>query len=186
MTRLEVVASNATGVEFGNSAGSAISPDGGTVAFIAFSNDRAMLHVRKVDSLEARVLADTENAGRPFWSPDSRTIGYFANGKLFRIDVAGGSPQALCDTGVGRGGTWNKDGVILWAGQGKGIQRVPASGGQPEPVTLLDLARQEDSHYYPDFLPMADGSFTSGGPLRRKRGSTSVVWTIQKWAGMTA
>ena len=138
----------------GNSAGSAISPDGRVVAYVALAKGSPVLHVRSLEALQSRVLAGTEGAGRPFWSPDSRSIGYFANGKLMRIDLSGGAPQTICDAAVARGGTWNKEGVILFAGrQPGGLQRVPASGGVPVPVTELDAAQGEDAHYYPQFLP---------------------------------
>jgi Tol biopolymer transport system component len=139
---------------FGNSAGSAISPDGRVLAYVALAKNVPVLHVRSLDALQSRVLTGTEGAGRPFWSPDSRSIGYFANGKLMRIDLSGGAPQTLCDAAVARGGTWNNNGVILFAGrQPGGLQRVSASGGVPVPVTELDAAQGEDAHYYPCFLP---------------------------------
>jgi Tol biopolymer transport system component len=139
---------------FGNSSGSAISPDGRVLAFVAMVKTAPVLHVRSLEALQARVLTGTEGAGRPFWSPDSRSIGYFANGKLMRIDLSGGAPQTICGAAVARGGTWNKDGVILFSGrQPGGLQRVSASGGVPAPVTELDATQGEDAHYYPQFLP---------------------------------
>jgi serine/threonine protein kinase len=139
---------------FGNSSGSAISPDGRVLAFVAMVKSTPVLDVRSLEALQARVLSGTEGAGRPFWSPDSRSIGYFANGKLMRIDLSGGAPQTICGAAVARGGTWNKDGVILFSGrQPGGLQRVSASGGVPAPVTELDATQGEDAHYYPQFLP---------------------------------
>ena len=113
----------------------------------------SLLYLRPIDSLEARALPGTENAGRPFWSPDSKSIGFGTSGKLKRIDVIGGVPIALCDIPIARGGTWNQDGVILYADRGVGLNRVPASGGAPVPVTKVDAAKGESIHYYPQFLP---------------------------------
>ena len=137
-----------------NVGGTAISPDGTTLAFVATSaKGESLLYLRKIDSLEARALPGTENAGRPFWSPDSKSIGFGAGGKLKRIDVVGGVPLILCDAPVARGGTWNQDGVILYADRSVGLNRIPASGGTPVPVTKIDAAKGELYHYYPQFLP---------------------------------
>ncbi len=134
--------------------GSAISPDGRTLAYIATSAAGvALLHIRPLESLEAQAQAGTEDAGRPFWSPDSKSIGFVAGGKLKRIDVAGGSPVALCDVAVARGGTWSEDGQILFADRGMGLRRIGASGGTPVPVTKVNREAGETSHYYPQFLP---------------------------------
>ena len=134
--------------------GSAISPDGRTLAFVAtMAKGETLLYVRPLESLEARALPGTEEAGRPFWSPDSKSLAFVAGGKLKRIDVAGGSPITLCDVRIGRGGTWNEDGVILFGNQLAGLQRIPASGGTPSPVTQLNKEAGETAHYYPQFLP---------------------------------
>ena len=137
-----------------NSGGSAISPDGRQLAFVADAKGKAMLFVRPLDSLEARLLPGTVDASRPFWSPDSRNIGFFAGGKLQRIGVAEGAPRVICDQGVARGATWNRDGVILLSLARPGVlARVSASGGTPEPITTLDQAAGEAFHYWPQFLP---------------------------------
>ena len=137
-----------------NIGGSAIAPDGKTLAFVVTNaKGETLLHLRPIDSLEARALPGTENAARPFWSPDSKSIGFGASGKLKRIDVAGGVPLILCDTPVARGGTWNQDEVILYADQTAGLNRIPASGGAPVPVTKVDAAKGERYHYFPQFLP---------------------------------
>ena len=139
------------GAEFHS--GSAVSPDGRLLAFVATTNGKASLWVRPLDSLSARELPGTEGASLPFWSPDSKSLGFFAAGKLKRIDVAGGAPQVLCDVPSGRGGTWSAEGVILFAPNTiTGLQRVPASGGIPTPATSLDVG-QEIGHRWPQFLP---------------------------------
>ena len=94
-----------------------VSPDGLHVAFVANNVEgKRELWVRPLDGAVAQPLAGTEGAISPFWSPDSRSIGYFANGKLFKVDASGGRPQSLCDVREDRGGAWNRDGVILFAG----------------------------------------------------------------------
>jgi Tol biopolymer transport system component len=132
----------------------AASPDGRRVAFIASRpGGQPMLWVRSLDALEAQPLNGTEGAVFPFWSPNSRTLAFFAGGKLKTIDASGGPVQALCDA-VGYGGTWSADGVIVFAASLSGrLLKVPAAGGQPTPVTTLDVARKENGHLYPAFLP---------------------------------
>jgi eukaryotic-like serine/threonine-protein kinase len=145
------------GSQFGsifNRGGSAISPDGRTLAFVATTaNGETLLYVRPLESLEARALPGTQGAGRPFWSPDSKLLAFVAGGKLKRIEVAGGSPITLCDAGSPRGGTWNEDGVIVFGDRAEGLQRIPASGGTPLPVTRVNKEAGETFHYYPQFLP---------------------------------
>jgi len=137
-----------------NAGGSAISPDGRTLAFVAATaKGEALLHVRPLESLVSRTLPGTEGAGRPFWSPDSKSLAFVVTGKLKRIDVAGGSPIILCDAVFARGGTWNEDGVIVFGNQLAALQRIPASGGTPSPVTQLNREAGETFHYYPQFLP---------------------------------
>lgn len=133
----------------------AISPDGRRLAFVAVASDgRSLLWVRPLDSLDAKALPGTENAAGPFWSPDSRFIGFFADQKLKKIEASGGPPQTVCDAPNGRGGTWNGEGVIVFApNPTSALHRVAAEGGESTPVTTLDEARQENSHRHPHFLP---------------------------------
>ena len=127
-----------------------VSPDGHRVAF-AYANQ---LLVRDLDTLEARALAGTEGATYPFWSPDSRYLGFFTGGKLKKMDVSGGPALTICDAGTARGGTWNKNDVIVFApGTGTELFRVGAAGGQTTPVTTLDKETQENAHRRPWFLP---------------------------------
>ena len=134
--------------------GSAISPDGRTLAFMATNaKGETLLHIRPLDSLEARALAGTENAGRPFWSPDSKSLGFVGGGKLKRVEVVGGSPVALADVSLARGGAWSEEGVILFADREVGLLRIPASGGTPAAVTRVSTAAGETAHHYPQFLP---------------------------------
>ena len=134
--------------------GSAIPPDGRTLAFIAItSNGETLLHLRALDSRAVRALPGTQDAARPFWSPDSKSLGFYANRKLKRVDLAGGLPVLLSEVAFARGGTWNEDGVILFGDQRSPLRRIPASGGTPTPVTRLDGPIRDESHYYPQFLP---------------------------------
>jgi eukaryotic-like serine/threonine-protein kinase len=130
-----------------------VSPDGRHFAFTASGLDGTHLWVRPRDSITARRLPGTENAEFPFWSPDSRFLGFFAGGKLKKIAVSGGTVQAICDAPQGRGGTWNEENVILFApGREHGLFRVAAAGGVPTPVTEVQRPRHR-GHLWPAFLP---------------------------------
>jgi Tol biopolymer transport system component len=150
--RLEVVAPPNT--DFAGAA--EVSPDGNTLAFTATSSDgNVTLWVRPLDSVVARSLPGTEGANQPFWSPDSRALGFFAAGKLKVIELAGGTLQSLCEvSGDPRGGTWAADGTIVFAPSFQGpLFRIPATGGSMTKVTVLDAARKEQTHRFPFFLP---------------------------------
>jgi Tol biopolymer transport system component len=130
-----------------------ISPDGKKFAFSAISGDgKWMLYVRDLNSFEAKVLPGSENAIEPFWSPDSRSIAFGSNGKLKRSDLSGGNAQVLCDAARLVGGTWSKDGVIVFTPDYRTtVVQVSAQGGEPKPVAVkTDSA---DRHRYPYFLP---------------------------------
>jgi serine/threonine protein kinase len=131
----------------------AVSPDGHRIVFLARSTDgRDLLWLRPLDTLIAQPLAGTEGASSPFWSPDSQFLGFFAGGKLRKMAVSGGPPITLCDAPAGRGGTWNRDGVIIFTPTGtSALQKVSASGGLPSAVTAL--AKGETSNVWPWFLP---------------------------------
>jgi Tol biopolymer transport system component len=133
-----------------------VSPDGERLTFGGVGPDGKMrLWVRPLSSLAAEVVPGTEGVISAFWSPDSKSVGFFAAGKLMRSDLNGGSPQVLCDAaGALRPmGTWSSDGVILFnSDDRRGLYRVPATGGEPSPVTTLDAAREETLHAWPQFL----------------------------------
>ncbi len=138
--------------------GAVVSPDGTRLAFVGRGADgTAKLWVRSLDALSAQALSSTDGAFLPFWSADSRSIGFFsADGKLKKIEASGGPPISLCDvpSGGGRGGAWNRDGVILFGMVGRnGIQRVSSAGGATTPVTKLDEARKDANKRWPVFLP---------------------------------
>jgi serine/threonine protein kinase len=142
----------------------AVSPDGRRIAFTAESSEGVTrLWVRPFASASAQALPGTEGAARPFWSPDSLSLGFFAGGKLKRIEASGGRPQTLADAASGRGGSWNRDGVILFTPNAQSpVYRVSSSGGATVPVTSLGTGRGEYQHVWPTFLPDGRHFFYSG------------------------
>ena len=134
-----------------------ISPDGRLLLIRGRdSSGKTLLWIRSLDSLSTQPLSGTDNSAYPFWSPDSRSIAFFADSKLKRIEITGGPPQTLCDTGTGSGagGAWNRDGVIVFArDHASGLYRVSAAGGIATALTALDKTQGDISHKYPQFLP---------------------------------
>jgi len=132
-----------------------VSPDGERVAFTAAdAGGRVNLYVRSLESGEARALAGAEGAQYPFWSPDGRSIGFFAAGKLKTIDAAGGPPLTVCTAAEGKGGSWSPAGVIVFAPNATSpLFKVSEKGGEPSAVTRFDAKRGDDSHRHPRFLP---------------------------------
>jgi serine/threonine protein kinase len=131
-----------------------ISPDGRTLVFVATSEGSRTLYTRRMDSETPQKLEGTQDALYPFWSPDSRYIGFFSANKLKKIEATGGPAQTLCDVQSPTGGAWNREGVILFGTVvKKGIYRLPASGGEPIAVTKFDESRKETEQCYPLFLP---------------------------------
>jgi hypothetical protein len=134
----------------------AISPDGRTLAFIATVAGKPQLWVRPLNSTTPRPLAEVGDVNMiPFWSPDSRFIGFIEDGKLKKIALAGGAPETLCDAlrRLGGGGAWNSEGIILFGAGELGIRRTSANGGAATAVTTVDNSRGENGHYAPIFLP---------------------------------
>jgi serine/threonine protein kinase/Tol biopolymer transport system component len=133
----------------------ALSPDGRHIVVAGLDEAGAaeQLYLRALDSDEARPLAGTAGARLPFWSPDSRSVGYFAAGNLYAVDISGGAPQLVAAAQIAMGGAWSSDGTILFAPNTvSALLRVPASGGEPVAVTELDRPRQM-GHRLPSFLP---------------------------------
>ena len=133
-----------------------VSPDGSQLAFTAKGEDGLdRLYSRSLDSSTSEPIGGTDGAQQPFWSPDGRSVGFFAQGKLKRVEIGAGAPQTICSIPDLRGATWNRDGVILFGvgGGAYGISRVAATGGTPVPVTTPDARRGETTHRWPFFLP---------------------------------
>ena len=129
-----------------------VSPDGRYIAFNATDSEgKTRIWVRPLNALEAQPLNGTEGTGRPFWSPDSRFLGFIAEGKLKKIEVTGGPAQKICDAPTGADGSWSTQGVILYDGTGKDpIYRVPAAGGSP--VAAVN-PKKDGQVGWPEFLP---------------------------------
>ena len=146
-----------------------LSPDGGLLAFNATdTTGTTQIWIRALDALEARPVSGTEGAGRLFWSPDGRYLGFFSGGKLKKVDAAGGPAQSLCDAPFGADASWSTEGVILFDGRPTDpILRVPASGGVAKPEVESDPEKGRTGEGWPEFLP--DGrhflyvSFKQGG-----------------------
>jgi Tol biopolymer transport system component len=132
-----------------------ISPDGSTLAFVAQDSvGTGHLWLRSLASTTCRMLAGTDGANLPFWSPDGRNLGFFSGEKLKRIPVGGESPQVICPAPNPRGGTWGKGDVIVFAPTAAGpLLQVSANGGDTRPATTLDATRGETAHRFPAFLP---------------------------------
>lgn len=130
-----------------------VSHNGKNVAFVAIQDGISRIWVRSLDSLEPKLLSGTEGAlaAFPFWAPDDRFIAFFTSGKLKKVDLSGGPAQVICDVAGGFGGSWNRDGIIIFT---EGVlKRVSAAGGRPESITTLDSNRHEVAHTLPVFLP---------------------------------
>jgi len=129
----------------------AISPDGQTLAFVGTSEGQSRLWLRPLNTVIPRALPETDGARFPFWSPDGRSVAFFADEQLKRIDIDGGSPRTLASAPGAVGGAWGPDGGILLSMLGNPIVRVPDRGGDPVAVTRLDAG--QGAHYFPRFLP---------------------------------
>jgi Tol biopolymer transport system component len=156
-----------------------ISPDGRHLAFVAQTSlGESLLWVRSLDALEPRPLRGTKGAKRHFWSADSRSLGFFAGGKLKKIDITGGPALSLCNAADGRNGSWSRAGVIVFAPDSTHpIHRVPAAGGESTPVTELLKDPREETHRFPEFLP--DGEhflFLARSPGANTEGPSTIIY----------
>jgi eukaryotic-like serine/threonine-protein kinase len=151
----------------------AVSPDGKKVAFPApDENGQTQLYIRFLDILEPRRLGGTTGATNPFWSPDSRFVAFFADGKLKKVDINGAPPLTVTTASGGRSGSWNGEGVIIFSpSPTEPIHRVAATGGESVPVTKIDASRGETTHRWAHFLPdgkhflFLAGSHSAGGEI---------------------
>ena len=152
----------APGWDFAPASPFAVSPDGSQIAYVAIArpeNEEAAagsnsIWICDLALPEPRQLASTDGDAFPFWSPDGRWLGFFADDKLNKIEARGGPVVPLCEATDGRGGTWNDAGIIIFQrAWSEGLMKVPAGGGTPEPVTTLDKDRFDVAHRWPQFLP---------------------------------
>jgi Tol biopolymer transport system component len=122
------------------------SPSNGRqLAFVGASDGAQKIWVRTLDQVSATVIRGTEGASYPFWSPDDKSLGFFADGKLKRIDVSGGEPVVLADAPIARGGTWSRSGQIIFTPTtASELRLVPASGGTV--VSVTKLGPEQNSH----------------------------------------
>jgi len=133
-----------------------VAPNGHTIAVVAYQESarKNVIWIYELGSHGARSLAGTEGATYPFWSADGRSLAFFADAQLKKVEVSGGPVQTVCDAPSGRGGTWNKDGVIVFAPiVTAGLYRVPASGGTPTQISDIDKGRGVSGLRWPVFLP---------------------------------
>jgi len=138
----------------GDAVNCALSPDGRTLVFVGSDSAGAVrLWSRPLAKLSGQPIPGTDNASKPFWSPDSRWVAFFADGKLKKVRLGGGV-EVICNAPNGRGGTWSPKGSIVFAPAGEGpLLAVNASGGEPRQVTTLDSTRAQTAHRFPWFLP---------------------------------
>ncbi len=160
----------------------AISRDGTEVVFLARHGGTPQLYVRRMDRLESEPLAGTDNGDNPFFSPDGKWVGFFADGKLKKVSVVGGTPVTLCDAPAGATGAWAPDDSIIFAlNTWSGLMRVPAAGGTPQPFTRLDTSKGEKTHRRPEILPGGKAVVyaSSGSPDGRQWDSTIAVASLK-------
>jgi len=158
-----------------------ISPDGKKIAFSGTTEGKNMLYVRDLDSSDAKLLPGSDNPLEPFWSPDSRSIAYGSNGKLKRSDLSGGNAQVLCDAARIVGGTWSKEGIIVFGPDYRTtLVQVPATGGEPQAIKITSEDPANERHNNPIFMP--DGRHFL---LRRGVGSGALAGSerVGVWAG---
>ncbi len=161
LTRFAIALPPTAPLDLGERTALAFSPDGTRLVYVA--NDQLgrspagapQLYVRAMDQLEARPIAGTEGAAGPFFSPDGQWIGFFADRTLKKVSMAGGAPMTVCEVSpVTRGASWAPDDTIVLAPtQANELQRVPAAGGTPQPLTALDASAGEQAHLWPEVLP---------------------------------
>ncbi|MDH3814631.1 MAG: serine/threonine-protein kinase [Acidobacteriota bacterium] len=159
-----------------------LSPDGSRVAFSARNKDDSVrLCVRSLDSLDVECLEGTEGAQYPFWSPDGGEIGFFTrnDSALKVIPVEGGATRSLCSSRNGKGGTWNRDGVIVFTPDSNTpLVAVSAEGGEPRQLTNLSEARGDNSHRHPFFLPDGRRFLYMARSVRGSEANTVVVGSL--------
>jgi Tol biopolymer transport system component len=159
------------GRQLGSAPSLALSSDGRRIAYVAVQNGTRTLYVRELDQVSSQALAGTEGADQPFFSPDGRWIGFFAQGKLKKVSVVGRAPLIICDALDPRGASWGPDDTIVFAPTASSaLVRVSAAGGTPQPLTSLDRSLNEASHRWPRLLPGGEAILFAAGPTVSARG----------------
>ena len=161
----------------------ALSPDGRRLAYAARRGGRTQLFVRDLGAREPRLVAGSEGAQHPFFSSDGQSVAFFADGLLKRVSVEGGTPVVVCEAPVvGQGAMWGPDDTIVFnPGSRRGLMRVAATGGNPEPVTSLDPAMDARNLIWPRFLPDGRGLLVTtagGGEVSRV---ALLLWETREW-----
>jgi len=174
----ELGAAASLSTQFGPAA--IISPDGRLLAFVASqgADGRPLLHLRRLEQLDAAPLSGTEGARDPFFSPDGEWIAFFADGKLKKVSVSGGAAVTLCDAADDRGGSWAEDGTIFFTPSGApgvGLSRVSSAGGAPLTLTTPDPASQELAHRWPQALPGGKAVLYTAGSVSGNYEDASLV-----------
>jgi serine/threonine-protein kinase len=142
----------------------ALTPDGSHLAYVATQGGTQQLYLRAMDSLETKPVPGTEGAVEPFFSPDGQWLGFFADGKLKKISVSGGSAVVLGDGRQFRGASWDSQGTIAFSPSNvSALEQVPDGGGAPQPLTRVE--KGENSHHWPDFLPGGKAVLFAAGTM---------------------
>ena len=163
VSRLAVAVSETDRIPFDDIPVFDFSSDGRKLVYVSDRGDGRRLYVRSVDQIEAKPVAGTEGALSPFFSPDARWIGFFAEGKLKKVASEGGVSAVLCNAPAGRGAAWLPDDTIVLSPDfTSGLQRVSARGGAPELLTKPDAGKGERTHRWPAMLPGGLLLFTIG------------------------
>jgi len=131
----------------------ALSSDGQYLAYIGSQSGQSAIYHRSMDQTEATFIVGTEGATSVFFSPDNQWVGFFADGSLKKVSLAGGLPLTICETSPVRGASWGPNGNIVFDTSGEGLYRVSAAGGTPKSLTILDREQGERNHRHPDVLP---------------------------------
>ena len=131
----------------------AFSPDGSRLVYALEHGGTTRLYLRALDQPEAVLVRDSENGISPFFSPDSRWLGFFTGSRLVKVPLEGGAPQTICETGEVRGATWGTDGTIVFSTGTSGLRRVPAAGGVSQLIATPDAKRGDVAFYWPQMLP---------------------------------
>jgi serine/threonine-protein kinase len=138
----------------GNTPAVSLSPDGSRLVYVANHGGGTQLYVRAIGRFEATPVPGTEGAEIPFFSPDGRSVGFFAGGKLKKVSLSGGAPLTICSAPASRGASWGSDGTIILAPSlSLGLFQVSAAGGTPKPLSFPDRKKGELSHRWPQILP---------------------------------